>query len=304
MSASAAGRQQSHFAGVAPVRVEVEGVPLSGLAAHADPARGTVLAVHGGATSAGYYHVADRPELSLLLLGARLGFTVVALDRPGFGASHGRVGNWSITRRADLYSAALDAVLADTPRPAGGTVLVAHSLGAYLAATLAPRRPDLIGLEINGSAPAYRPEAWPDSPAAHGGRNPTDPEARRRVLHRVWGGRGLYPDGRALLPHPVPGPDDEPAEAAAWNAAYRDLAAKVEVPAHVTIGEFDGLWPTDRAGLDAIAAVFSAAPWAGADVQRGGSHNTSLSRAGRAYHLRVLAFAEECLRWAAARPHG
>jgi pimeloyl-ACP methyl ester carboxylesterase len=289
-----------------PVRVTVDGITLSGLVAHAcadththaGTPRGTVLAVHGGGTSAGYFHAAARPDLSLLLLGARLGWTVLALDRPGFGASHGRVEGWSITRRADLYSAAVDAALAEGPRPSGGTLLVAHSLGAHLAAALAPRRPDVIGLEINGSAPDYRPEARPDSPVSHGGRNPTDPAARRRVVRRIWGDRALYPGGRALLPAPVARPDDEPAEAAAWNAAYRDLAGKVEVPVHVTIGEFDGLWPTDRAGLDAVAAVFGAAPWAGADVQRGAPHNTSLSLAARAYHLRVLAFAEDCLGWA------
>jgi pimeloyl-ACP methyl ester carboxylesterase len=282
---------------VRPVAVTVDGIPVSGLVAPAAAPRATLLAVHGGASSAGYFHAPGHDELSLLALGAHLGFTVVALDRPGFGASHGRVGGWSIARRADLYSAALDAVLADGPSP-GGTVLVAHSLGAYLAATLAPRRQDVIGLEINGSGLEYRPDALGDSPVAHAGQHPADAAARRRVAHRIWGPRSLYPDGRAATPAPVALPSDEPAEALAWNTGYRDIAAKVRVPVHITMGEFEGIWPTDPPALAEIAAAFVSAPRAIATAQAAGPHNTSLSLAARAYHLHVLAFAEECLLWA------
>ncbi len=52
-------------------------------------ARATVVALHGGGMSAGYFDGQAHPDLSLLTLGARLGFTVLAVDRPGYGLSAG-----------------------------------------------------------------------------------------------------------------------------------------------------------------------------------------------------------------------
>ncbi len=46
-----------------------------------------IVAVHGGATSAAYFDCPGHPELSLLRAAAADGYTVIALDRPGYGAS-------------------------------------------------------------------------------------------------------------------------------------------------------------------------------------------------------------------------
>lgn len=58
-----------------PRVVMVDGVPMSGLVAEADgQPRAVVVALHGGASTAAYFDCPGHPRLSLLRLGARLGF--------------------------------------------------------------------------------------------------------------------------------------------------------------------------------------------------------------------------------------
>src|SRR5258705_11815182 len=70
-----------------PRVVLVDGVPMSGLMAAAADPRGVVVAFHGGASTAAYFDCPGHPRLSLLRAGAALGYTVIALGRPGYGAS-------------------------------------------------------------------------------------------------------------------------------------------------------------------------------------------------------------------------
>ena len=70
-----------------PRVVIVDGVPMSALVAEAPTPRGVIVAIHGGGTTARYFDCPGHPESSLLRTGAAHGFTVVALDRPGYGSS-------------------------------------------------------------------------------------------------------------------------------------------------------------------------------------------------------------------------
>ena len=65
----------------------VDGVPMSGLVAEVEDPRAVIVAIHGGATSSAYFDCPGHPRLSLLRLAAAQGFTAIALDRPGYGAS-------------------------------------------------------------------------------------------------------------------------------------------------------------------------------------------------------------------------
>ncbi|NEE43926.1 alpha/beta hydrolase, partial [Streptomyces sp. SID8455] len=53
--------------------------------------RAVLVALHGGGMRAGYFDSRARPGLSLLALGAQLGYTVLAVDRPGYGLSAARL---------------------------------------------------------------------------------------------------------------------------------------------------------------------------------------------------------------------
>lgn len=70
-----------------PRVVLVGGVPMSGLVAAVDNPTAVIVAFHGGSSTAAYFDCPGHPRLSLLRLGAEHGYTVVALDRPGYGSS-------------------------------------------------------------------------------------------------------------------------------------------------------------------------------------------------------------------------
>lgn len=70
-----------------PRVVIVDGVPMSALVAEAPDPRAVIVAIHGGGTTAIYFDCPGHPSFSLLRSGAAAGFTMVALDRPGYGSS-------------------------------------------------------------------------------------------------------------------------------------------------------------------------------------------------------------------------
>ncbi|GAB1338456.1 alpha/beta hydrolase [Streptomyces sp. E-15] len=282
-----------------------DGVRLSGLLAEPRAGRApraVVVALHGSGMRAGYFDNRARPGLSLLELGSRLGYTVLAPDRPGYGDSAA-----VLPLGQDLagQTATLGAALADFAgrRPVGaGFFLLAHSAGGRLALSAAAAAGSLpaplLGLDVSGlgSAFAVEPDQLPGAGA---------PGAWRRH----WGALRLYPPvafrlGQRLV---APVPAVEAAETLLWPGAYPALAARVRVPVRFTFAEQEQWWRTDEEAVRALLAPL-AAPRAVVDRQPDAGHNISLGWAARTYHLRALAFLEECLlaREAAppSRPHG
>jgi pimeloyl-ACP methyl ester carboxylesterase len=271
---------------VEPLEVEVDGIPVSGLRARVPGPRATILAVHGGGSSASYFHGAGHPDQSLLALAVRLGFNALAFDQPGYGASAGRVGHLGAQARADLVAGALTGALG--PDPWGdGVVLVAHSLGSQVAAELATRMPWVIGLEISGTGLQRHPAL---EGTVVGGRS------RKRTFEAIWGAPHLYPDGALTRERTRgnPSPPFEMEEALTWPRRLPQAVSGIPVPVHLTAAEHEGFWSTTDGALTALAALFARAPSVEIARQPGAPHNISLSLAARAYHLRVLAFAEEC----------
>ena len=130
--------------------VDADGIPMSARLAEVRRPRAIVVALHGGAVTSAYFDSPGRPRHSLLRTGAALGFTVMALDRPGHGSSASHADKMaSAGRRVDLAYAAVDRLLAQRPRGAG-LFLAAHSLGCVLAVRMAAdeRGAGLLGLEI------------------------------------------------------------------------------------------------------------------------------------------------------------
>src|SRR3954471_765136 len=116
-----------------PRVVMVDGVPMSGLVIEAENPHAVIVAIHGGATSAAYFDCPGNPRLSLLRLAAAQGYTAIALDRPGYGASALYADEMADPdRRVALAHGAVDRILADGARGAGMFV-VAHSAGCELA---------------------------------------------------------------------------------------------------------------------------------------------------------------------------
>ena len=276
--------------------MEAGGAGLSGwqsLAPGGAP-RALVLALHGGGMHAGYFHGRAHPSLSLLRLGAALGFSVLALDRPGYGESKARFPEGlSMRGQADALYAAIEDFGRSHPTGAG-CFLLAHSYGLKVALHMAadPRGAELLGLDGSGAGLRYDPAQLERVRRARepGGEGPS-----MRDLY--WGREDLYPPG-SFAPETAPTaeiPAMENLEAPRWPEILPPIAPQVRIPMRLTVAEFEPWWEAGEAARVQTRALFSGAPRLEIEVQPKAAHNISLGWAARAYHLRALAFAEECI---------
>ncbi|CAO5153885.1 AB hydrolase-1 domain-containing protein [Frankia sp. AiPs1] len=275
------------------VLVEAGRYSLSGLLAQVDAPRGTVVALHGGGVNAGYFHGGAAPELSLLAIGAAAGWNVLALDRPGYGASAELAeADRLLSAQAEIVLAALDGFAA-THDVGAGFVLVGHSNGFKLAIQVAalPRGVELLGLDGSGVGLRYLPRRYgidPDVPP---------PATVAQVFEVFWGPADLYPPDtlrgrRAFISISAKG---EAAQLAAWSPAFPGLASRIRIPVRATLAAHEQWWVVDEDELAALGALFTAAPLVETCLLPDASHNVSLGWAARPYHLAALAFAERCL---------
>ena len=272
-----------------PCVADVDGIPMSGLLAEAANPRATVVAIHGGATTSAYYDCPGHPPLSFLRLAAALGFTAIAIDRPGFGASapHAEQMN-DPDRRVELAYAAVGAILGSRPRGAG-LFLLGHSNGSELTLRMAVAEPHLLGLETSGTGRR-------NQPAAHAVLSrPKIGEIRRGVRELLWDATHLYPDD-VIGGVQSPSPAYEATVVANWpRRDFPALAAQVRVPVRFSLADHEPFWENGPAGLADAAAMFTASPRVVVNEQRDSGHNLSLGLTAAAYHLGVLSFIEECV---------
>ncbi|MGC0422828.1 alpha/beta hydrolase [Embleya sp. AB8] len=295
-----------------PGRVEnvahdIADTTLSGLLARPAPGvpvRGLLLAIHGGGSRAAYWHRDSAAEDSLLLLGAALGWTVLAIDRPGYGASAGLARErQGLAAQADTLFALLDAQADLSGDPSEGSgrppvFVAAHSMGAILALRMAAdkRGRDLLGLAVGGVPLRYTADRLAEFAAV-----PTDgdfvPSTGGAAPDTFFGPPGSYDPalltraGRVVAPVPM-------AEFVDVRESPRTLPgvlARVSAPVHWTVAEFERSHPAGPEILAEVPELLAGAARVETHTQRGVGHNISLHHAARAYHLRILSFAEECL---------
>lgn len=272
------------------IEVDAGGVVLSGLLGepeHIAP-RAVVVALHGAGMSAGYFHGQAHPDLSLAALGMRLGFTVLALDRPGYGASAAALPQGqNLQEQSSFLHAALSSFAAGH-RVGAGFFLLAHSYGGKLALTAAARDAgaELLGLDISGCGHEYA--AGPDElPGAHGSGR----------WSRDWGALRCYPPRTFQYSKTVvsPFPERERAEVLRWPEVFSETAARVRVPVRFTFAEHETWWRHDESAVADLKARFTASPRILVDRLPDSGHNISLGWTARSYHLKALGFLEECL---------
>jgi pimeloyl-ACP methyl ester carboxylesterase len=278
-----------------PRVVLVDGVPMSGLIAAADDPRAVIVAFHGGASTAAYFDCPGHPRLSLLRAGAALGYTVVALDRPGYGPSAPYPDAMQRPhQRVALAYGAVDKILGSNPRGAG-LFLLAHSAGCELAVRMATdetaEHAALLGLELAGTGLQYDDAANEILKTASA---TTRPVGLRELL---WQPAHLYPaEVLTGITNSSSGALYEAEMTKDWpRQDFPALAGEVRVPVQFSVAEHERVWKSDPEALAEIAAMFTAAPRFVINEQVGAGHNLSLSVSAAAYHLRVLSFVEDCV---------
>jgi pimeloyl-ACP methyl ester carboxylesterase len=276
-----------------PRVVLVDGVAMSGLVAEAADPRAVVVAFHGGASTAAYFDCPGHPRLSMLRTGAALGYTVVALDRPGYGSSAPYPD--AIERpeqRVDLAYGAVEKILGSKPRGAG-LFLFAHSNGCELALRMASDRrgANLLGIEIAGTGLHYDDAAKEILKSATATHRPTG------LRELLWKPAHLYPpEVLTGITNSATGALYEASMVKDWpRQDFPALAAQVRVPVQFTFADHEKVWRSDPVALAEIAALFTASPRFVINEQVSAGHNLSLSISAAAYHMKVLSFVEECV---------
>ncbi|WP_237160508.1 alpha/beta fold hydrolase [Mycolicibacter engbaekii] len=284
---------------VRPRMISAGGVPMSALVAEVPDPRAVVIALHGGGTTSIYFDCPGQPNLSLLRAGAALGYTVIALDRPGYGSSALYPEETATPQqRVRLAYLAVERILGDRARGAG-LFLLGHSNGCELAVRMAAdeRGADLLGVELAGTGLRYRD-------AARAAFNAPEPGQRNAVLRELlWEPASLYPE--AVLRGITKVSSGAPYEAdmvGSWpRRDFPALAAQIRVPVRFTFAEHEKVWESGAEARRQIREVFSAASSFTCNDQEGAGHNLSLGFSAEHYHRSVLSFVNDCAAAALAR---
>jgi pimeloyl-ACP methyl ester carboxylesterase len=229
----------------------------------------------------------------LLRTGAAAGFTVVALDRPGYGSSAPYPEAMTQPgQRVNLAYGAVDRILGQRARGAG-LFLMGHSGGCELTMRMAAdeRGSDLLGIELAGTGRHYHPASREVLKTATRDRKP----AGLREL--LWHPERLYPPEVLSGATVYPGaPAYEDLMVSNWaRQDFPALAPAVRVPVHFSIAEYERVWQTDDSALTEITSLFSGAPRFIVHRQPDAGHNISLGYTAPAYHATVFSFAQECV---------
>ncbi len=278
-----------------PRVVLVDGVPMSGLIAEAAEPRAVVVAFHGGSSTAAYFDCPGHPPLSLLRLGADNGYTMVALDRPGYGSSAPYPDAMQRPeQRVALAYGAIDKIHGSKSRGAG-LFLVGHSAGCELAVRMAAddqaERAGVIGLELAGTGVQYGPAMADIMKSATATQRPTG------LREMLWQPADLYPpDVLSGMTNSSTGALYEVGMTKSWpRQDFPALAPRVRVPVQFSVAEHERVWRSDPETLAQIGAMFTASPRFVINEQSSTGHNLSLSVNAAAYHEAVLSFVGECV---------
>jgi pimeloyl-ACP methyl ester carboxylesterase len=278
-----------------PRVVLADGVPMSGLIAEAPDPRAVVVAFHGGSSTAAYFDCPGHPSLSLLRIGAEYGYTMVALDRPGYGSSAPYPEAMERPdQRVALAYGAIDKILGSNSRGAG-LFLVGHSAGCELAVRMATdgqaEHANLIGLELAGTGVEY------DAATADIMKSATVTQRPTGLREVLWQPADLYPpDVLSGMTNSSTGALYEVGMTKSWpQQDFPALAPRVRVPVQFSVAEHERVWRSDPETLAHIGAMFTASPRFVTNEQSGTGHNLSLSVNAAAYHEKVLSFVEECV---------
>lgn len=254
-----------------------------------------MVAIHGGTYDATYF---DVPGFSLLDRAAANGVPIVALDRPGYGETALLArADMTLARQARFLAGAVERLWRAHGQGRPGVVVVAHSIGAAIAAFMAagPVGFPLLGLAISGvgmrTPPEHKPmwEALPDLDLVDMPDETKD--------HVMFGPEGSFDPAAPGASHVAnrSAPRCELVDiVSTWHDDARAVLGRITVPVHYRQGEFDRLWIVDEGEVAAFAGALTSSSHVDAQMLRGTGHCIDFHKLGAAFQLQQLGFALQC----------
>ncbi|MEO6891710.1 MAG: alpha/beta fold hydrolase [Ktedonobacteraceae bacterium] len=281
-----------------PVSIDAGTMKLSGrfLPATNGQPRALLVAIHGGTYTSKYF---DTPSSSLLDFCASSGYSILALDRPGYGtATSVPVDQLSFEGQIPVLQQALEVIWHDYGQQSAGMFLIGHSIGGMISLLLATEKPHerLIGMNMTGAGALYNEQ----TKAAFASLVSDAPTVMMDIaikIRAMYGPAWSYPEEQAQYDpeRDVPTAAIELAEAQTWGARLPQIAAKVRVPVQFMVPEYDHIWRGELEALSHVAEMFSAAPFVDVGIQRMAGHSVELHTLARAFYMKILSFVEECI---------
>ncbi|WP_159913373.1 alpha/beta fold hydrolase [Pantoea sp. 18069] len=258
-----------------------------------------VVALHGGTYTSRYF---DVPGASLLDCAAANGIPVVALDRPGYGASPALpAGQSTVKGQATYLLKALEDCWQRYGEGTRGIFLIGHSIGGAIAASIAAQAASaspafpLLGLALSGmclkTPPEHKPlwESLPDTPTV---------EMPGPVkVQMMFGPAGSYHPAivEASQAADAPAPKAELVDiVSTWTANAPATLAAIRVPVHYRQSAQDPLWIMGAAEVDGFARALENSPRVDAAMVQQTGHCMDFHHYGHSLQLQQLAFALQC----------
>lgn len=279
------------------VQIEAGNIKLSGVFRSAQNPRAMIFCIHGGSYTSRYFSFQAQKWASLFDLAPEFGYSVLAIDRPGYGMAESVLVNFD--RQAEILREAAVGWFAQYASSASGVFIVGHSIGGMLAMLIASQPGDfpLLGMDLNGAGISYRTESEKALSAYTAMANPPREPDKERRLKRMFGPVGTFDPEVAdedFRSAPLSQPS-EIKEAIGWPNRVQSVASAIKVPVNFSLSEFDALWESSLDKINQASAMFTQSPLVEARVQRFAGHSVHLHRVARAYNLRTIAFLDDCL---------
>lgn len=250
-----------------------------------------LVCIPGGSYNSRYFDVQGH---SLITAAHDAGFSIVALDRPGYQGSDPLEGDISFAKNALVIDAAIAELWKRYAETTTGVVLIGHSIGGAIAIHIASGSPawPLRGISVTSihtDAPEHVAQAWNSIPA-----DATIPFSRDQRIQFMYGPEGTYDpavvDGAEFSTDMIP--VAELLEVVGnWTTDFAALASRVTVPVHYALAEHEALWISTDENVDVFREAFTASPSVLAEHVLGTGHNIDHHKDSQEFHARQLTFA-------------
>jgi pimeloyl-ACP methyl ester carboxylesterase len=255
-----------------------------------------LVCIPGGSYNSHYFDVKGH---SFLEAAHAQGFSVVALDRPGYQGSSPVEGSPTFAKNAVALDAAITELWKRYESSTTGVVLVGHSMGGAIAIHMASNEHSwpLLGISatsIHTDAPQQVTDAWNSIPA-----EAVIPFSKEQRIQFMYGPEGSYDP--AVVDDAEVSADLIPVAellevVGPWTTDFAGLAAKVAVPVHYALADTEALWISTDDNVHSFAAAFAASPSVTSERVIGSGHNLDHHNNSAEFHARQLDFARTASR--------